>query len=115
MARKRCNTCLGIYDDVLPDGLRYFHVCPPVAEYFDSTKAPIDRATADSIAKLGGRYYVRYVERPNARDENAIKGRDMSTRGQPKKAGTGTTEIPPPAPADLVDAELIVVAPPPIV
>jgi len=29
--RIRCKCCLGEYDDVLADGMRYFHVCPPLS------------------------------------------------------------------------------------
>lgn len=30
MARVRCNACGGDYDPVGRDGVRYFHVCPPL-------------------------------------------------------------------------------------
>ncbi len=29
--RFRCNTCLGSYHDTLPDGMDYYHACPPLA------------------------------------------------------------------------------------
>jgi rubredoxin len=32
MARWKCKSCDGEYDDLLPDGTRYFHACPPVRD-----------------------------------------------------------------------------------
>jgi len=32
MARFRCLTCGGEYDDVSPDGVRYYHTCPPITD-----------------------------------------------------------------------------------
>ena len=29
MARKRCRACRGEYQETMPDGTTYFHVCPP--------------------------------------------------------------------------------------
>lgn len=52
MARLRCKTCLGEYDDVQPDGMRYFHACAPVTD-----------------AQTGVT-----TERANKRDENVTPG-----------------------------------------
>lgn len=112
MARKRCNTCDGEYDELTPGGMRYFHTCPPVAEYFDAPGAPISRDTAESIMQLGGSYRIRYVARVNARNENAINLRDPALKGQPKQAGLGAVEIAPAAADPLADTELITVAAP---
>jgi len=30
MPKYRCNNCQGEYWDPLPDGMRFFHTCPPV-------------------------------------------------------------------------------------
>ena len=30
MAKKQCNSCRGIYDDVSADGVPYAHVCAPI-------------------------------------------------------------------------------------
>ena len=51
MARYRCNTCGGEYDDLLPDGYLYFHACPPVT----------DPVTG------------QVIERPEKRDENILQ------------------------------------------
>jgi len=48
MARYRCNSCGGEYNDILEDGSLYFHACPPVTD-------PITGETK---------------EHPNKRDEN---------------------------------------------
>ncbi len=36
MARFRCLTCQGIYQNPQPDGSRYYHVCPPQRYDFPS-------------------------------------------------------------------------------
>lgn len=52
MSRWRCNCCGGTYDDVLPNGMLYFHACPPVWD------------------KAAG----AWVLPPGGRDENILPG-----------------------------------------
>jgi hypothetical protein len=47
MARLRCNTCQGEYDDVSDDGVPYFHACPPV------TRVRVKRDGEASTVDLG--------------------------------------------------------------
>lgn len=47
MSRWRCKACKGEYEELAPDGTRYFHVCPPL----------VDRTTGET------------KPRPKARDE----------------------------------------------
>jgi hypothetical protein len=59
----RCDACGGHYVDPQPDGLRYFHACPPVENPVyqpDITKAHFDPRT--------------HAPRPDARDENVLPG-----------------------------------------
>jgi len=72
MARKRCNTCNGEYDDELPDGTEYYHACPPV---YDAARQ-------------------RFVERPEKRDENVprIAGEREGRRALVSR-GRGTTAL----------------------
>ena len=50
MSRFRCLTCLGEYEDVLPDGNLYFHACPPATKkqvkLLDQTITTLPLATA---------------------------------------------------------------------
>lgn len=48
MIKYQCNTCLGEYNDTNPDGLAYYHACPPELIAEDT-----------------------YAERKDKRDENA--------------------------------------------
>lgn len=96
MATMKCKTCGGEYVDVLPDGLRYFHACPPIE------RAHIERLGVQSDidakdVKVGDTVLKTFaIQRPNARDENVvITGYDKS--GDPitamKSAGAGVDKI----------------------
>lgn len=108
----KCNSCGGTYEPILSDGMRYFHRCPPVAEYFDATRTPITRAQAEAIMRVGGTYFVRYVDRPNLRDENVTGARDAQGQAMMTAAGAGAIDIPPPPPDPLEGAVRVVVPPP---
>lgn len=97
MNRLRCNTCLGEYDDVSPDGFRYFHVCPPVpavlVQHQDGSQSVVAPAK-----DYGTDLVVDTVSLPrlNARDENPDpKFRDGKGQALPKAVGLGTTPLPP--------------------
>ena len=91
MARFTCNTCGGRYDDVLADGLRYFHACPP------RRRARVRRGAAELVVDLDqvlpGDVWLDDVtdERPDRRDENVPSTRGESS-GQVKAHGKGRTE-----------------------
>ncbi len=85
MARLRCNTCLGEFDDVLPNGTLYFHACPPIVDARTGALSP----------------------RPNRRNENRAR---PTRRGDPaplKREGLGVTLLagtigtPAPSPDDV--------------
>jgi hypothetical protein len=89
---KQCNTCGGTYVDVLPDGTRYFHACPPLAKWeidqlIAAGQSPLTKAQQQQLATLQAipaplvvpQNYIApadaylgtiAVERPNKRDEN---------------------------------------------
>lgn len=70
--RLKCNTCGGEYDDVLSDGMRYFHSCAPVW---------------DDAAK-------KHVERANKRDENVpLGGGEKDGAAMVKAKGAGVTKL----------------------
>jgi hypothetical protein len=111
-----CLTCHGRYDTVQADGTLYFHRCPPlsVAELkaaidsgavqlptpvADRLKAAQDADTttppkADELARADLVLAGVVVDRPNARDENVVGGRDPKTASQVKAAGAGRSVVP---------------------
>jgi hypothetical protein len=92
MARYQCNVCGGIYISPQPDGLRYFHRCPPRAAVRvrrpNGTEAivdPADVAIVDTVLEQ------TFLERPDARDENVVAVAEGES--QPKHDGAGRTEL----------------------
>ena len=81
MARLKCNSCEGEYDDT-QGGSPYYHACPP--EIF------IARHTEDAQGKVT-QAEIR-APRPNPRNENPVA--DASGKlTQIKQAGLGITRI----------------------
>lgn len=92
--RLRCNACGGEYDDVLPDGMQYFHVCPPLsvgeleaAVAAGKVQLPAGETAADAVTR-------RTYERANKRDETVEPSPDRDKPGRPKRAGAGVTRLP---------------------
>lgn len=80
MSRWRCNTCGGEYDDLLPDGTRHFHACPPVPVH--KVKRPdgnIITVEGNVRPDQGEVVETTFRERPDRRDENVVVDR---TTGQ---------------------------------
>ena len=96
LAFKKCNACGAVYPPVQADGGSYFHRCPPVPTFFDDTKTPIDRATADGIVKLGGKVYRVDVDPLNLRDENVVPNPANPKAPGVKAAGAGAVDFMPP-------------------
>jgi hypothetical protein len=92
--RLKCGTCGGEYDSVLPDGMRYFHACPPVRFVLVTRKRqplyvqPANLLVDDVVTvTAGGKtreisssamlvdddfMFTRMGPRPGHRDENVI-------------------------------------------
>lgn len=88
----KCNACGGVFEPVTPDGLRYFHTCPPIvgvavtrggvaqtvplSDLRDTDSVTILRAGKSSIIaksamlETDARIGDVALPRPNARDEN---------------------------------------------
>lgn len=96
LAYKKCNACGAIYAPIQADGSSYFHRCAPVPTFFDDTKTPINRATADSILKAGGTVYRLDVEPVNLRDENVVPNKADPKNPGVKAAGLGAADVTPP-------------------
>ena len=99
MARVQCTTCGGVYDELLPDGLRYFHACPPLsaaqlAQAVTDGKVvlPAGETAEDAVAR-------RVYRRKDARNENVVPGLAFEGKTPIVSAGKGTTPAPPPDPA----------------
>lgn len=104
MARVQCVACGGTYDDVQADGLRYFHVCPPLSstELAAAVKAgrvelPAGETAEDAVAR-------RVYQRAGARDENVIANDDPRQPAKAKSDGKGTR----PQPPAIADAPVLV-------
>jgi hypothetical protein len=114
MATLKCKACGGVYDDVLPDGMRYFHVCPPLTrqrvtrhngalELVDSRMTttidkdrdgnPIVVRTFKPALPAGSTWLEEVgVLRPDHRDENAPSTREEDA-GKVTAAGAGVVEV----------------------
>lgn len=78
----QCLTCGGVYHDVQPDGVSYFHACPPLsdAEVGQALGFPADASTwtkaqrAQVAAALRTRPEFRNENRPgtHARDHDVL-------------------------------------------
>lgn len=88
----KCNACGGVYEPVLPDGLRYFHTCAPIVgvavtrggvaqtvpitDLRDTDSVTVLRAgkptivAKSTVIETDGRIGDVALPRPNARDEN---------------------------------------------
>jgi hypothetical protein len=103
MGWKRCNTCNGVFNNTLPDGADYFHVCPPRrvlrVQHADGTRETIlpSQLLPDDIVLR-----ELFRPRPNFRDENTL--RREGPRGEVrviKAEGLGVTDAPTPHPDDI--------------
>lgn len=115
----KCKSCGGEYERVLPGGIQYFHVCPPIlmvrveraGAWKDVPLSDLQATDAINVTRAGApvktlvsaiapddiRLGDRLVERPDKRDENVkIVGYD--------KAGCAQTELK----SDGLGVELVV-------
>lgn len=88
----KCLTCGGVYHDLLPDGTRYFHACPPLSDAEIKAQLALNpddtKLTPAELAQLKAAPRAR----PNARDENVPSTRSDDT-GKLKAAGGGTAVV----------------------
>jgi len=103
--RLECLTCHGTYDDILPDGMRYFHVCPPLSEPELAKAVEDGRVTLERDETLKQALEARIYERSLKRDERAVQRTHPDLPPQIVSAGRGVRVVPP-VPSD---AHVIVV------
>ncbi len=122
---RQCTTCGGTYAEVQPDGMQYFHRCPPlsqaeVAAAITDGTIPAPRGKAydayhasaltgppplPSEVQIQAAFLVQTTtfERKNLRDENLVSTREKDG-GKIKAEGRGFTQLPdgPPRPVVVV-------------
>lgn len=89
----KCQSCGGIYEPVLSDGMQYFHACPPLSA--PELQAAVD-AGAVTLPKgetVEEAVLLRTYERANKRDENVVAGSDPDKDAPIKAEGDGAVEV----------------------
>jgi hypothetical protein len=126
MARLRCDTCAGVYDDVSADGVAYFHVCPPLSAAeiaaalragdltIDADKAAVAlRQPAQLVDEPRAAFVDRLVQaaadrgalrRPGHRDENPPAPAKPSAGRTARVTRAGATPVPDVTVADAFGA-----------
>jgi hypothetical protein len=85
----RCKTCRGEYEPLGPDGMPYYHACPPLLTGVVVARGGAVVTVPPQALQAGEVELDRtYGPRPNARDENANPA--AGTRGAIKSEGAGT-------------------------
>lgn len=88
----KCLTCNGLYLPMLPDGMKYFHACPPLSDA--EVKAALTLDPDDAKLSPAQLSTVRAAPRArvNARDEN-VPTTNAGDAGKMKAAGGGTAIV----------------------
>jgi len=104
-----CQSCGGRYEPIQPDGMEYYHRCPPLsaAELEAAVKDGRVELPKDETAEIA--VQRRTYERSNARDENRPSTAPR-TPGEMKAEGAGVVELD----ADPLTAPVVPVEMPPI-
>jgi hypothetical protein len=68
----KCLTCNGVYAPLLPDGMRYFHACPPLTDADVIATLGLPLVVATWTAAQQAAFAAASRVRPNARDENIV-------------------------------------------
>lgn len=115
----KCNTCGGTYEPILPDGMQYFHTCPPLSvvelrQALTDGTVQLSRADAQRLRSAQNTDAQQpvptgdptreelvlqslAVDRPNKRDENVVSADTRNGRvARIKAEGLGTQEVPAP-------------------
>lgn len=89
----KCNSCGGTYEPVLPDGMQYFHACPPLSA--PELQAAVDAGDVElpKGMRVEDALRVTVFERANKRDENVVAGGDPEHAAPIKAEGDGVLEF----------------------
>ena len=95
MARMKCGSCQGEYDDVMPDGFRYFHACAPIAVKLKVQRGAATLELAPPAQPGDTVLETIYGARPDHRDENVKveKGPKGETIVTHKAEGKGAIKL----------------------
>lgn len=88
----QCLACGGVYRPILPDGMAYFHACPPLSLPELAAAVAERRVILPAGESVEEAIQARTYLRSDTRDENA---RAASTAGASamKAAGAGVTPV----------------------
>ena len=102
MARVRCVTCGGVFDQMLADGTRYFHVCTPLSSAelraaiaANRVRLPPGETVEDALTR-------RQYQRTRRRDENIVRPVDDATSPSIRLPGRGVVPAAPSSDTDEV-------------
>lgn len=70
--RVRCKACGGVYVAVLPDGMEYYHACPPETLVTVRRDAGTREVLLADVQPTDTEISRRTRERADARDENVV-------------------------------------------
>jgi len=94
MARYKCNTCQGEYDDTGSDGMLYFHACPPIVRARVRREGQELEVDASEIQEKEQVLEYRSIARPDHRDENKnAADRDDRGAARMRAEGRGRTVV----------------------
>jgi hypothetical protein len=97
--RVQCVTCGGTYDQVMPDGYQYFHVCPPLSVAELARAVQDGRVVLERGESVEEAHGLRIYERTGKRDERAVQRTHEELAPQIVDAGRGVVAAP------IVDAQ----------
>jgi hypothetical protein len=96
-----CQSCGGRYDPIGPDGLQYFHRCPPLSAPELAKAVKDGRITLPEGETVEDAVQRRTYERANLRDENAASTK-AADGGKPRLEGDGVLVVVSTTPAPVV-------------
>jgi hypothetical protein len=76
----QCRACGGVYAPILPDGLRYFHACPPLSAHELAAAVAAGTVVLPKGETPDQAVHRRTYPRPGARDENIDRAKATAAR-----------------------------------
>lgn len=91
----QCVTCGGVYDEVLADGQKYYHECPPLSVVELAAAVKSGRVTLPLGETLDIAIARRVYLRTRLRDENVVPPERRGDKPTLKADGRGVTQVAP--------------------
>lgn len=89
---QQCKVCGGTYENTLPDGMQYFHVCPPLQRVEVERDGRRRLVSPEEVIASDKVIAERAIPRPGARNEN-VRQIDRSLPAEPIAEGEGAIEV----------------------